>query len=494
MSYVSPLTAFASTVPSQTHEIHELSRVSGFFTVAHFFYYENTAGAADFMSTRLLEEAFVQVLHEYPLLAGTLDESRTSRHKVTIDRDNLNLPEFKETQCDIDFAQLKAAHYAPSALPEGAATDGRYTDHTRKKPAKLTRVHIIRCKDNSGVAMFIAISHVLVDGTAFNQVMRRWAELCKHLAADGAADAKPGRPLTFGCDMLDGYIRQVAPPAGAFIHHQFMPSGLMSKLVGMCSMTTQVKLLRKLSGPIDLTSHFYFVAQETMDALRHQIRESVPDDQAVSNNDVLTALINVAMAQSLPSDAPAGVLQRAMAAVSKLFSSPPPAEFVHLGVANLRPRLKIPSAADYCGSAVLLYAASVPLAALQAPVTSKTLALAATAARKGTESVDRGYIHAYSTSIAAAPDTCMRPFVYGGAPPGFLVITNHARIGHYECDFGWGGPTWANVIEDTMSTLCYVYPSHPSRNGSVVHLMLPRDIQDRLRQLQFWNDNTEFIR
>ncbi|KAJ1730510.1 hypothetical protein LPJ61_002973 [Coemansia biformis] len=497
MAYVSGLEPFASSVQSQTYEIHELCRVSGIFVVPHFFYYENTAGAADFMSTSVLEEGFMEVLREYPLLAGTLIECKRGRYKVVVDKDNLNLPEFKETQCEAGFGDLKAANYAPSALPEGAATEGRYMNHSNSNPAKLARVHIMRCKENSGVVIFVGISHVLVDGFSYNLVVRRWAEICKHLAGNGSLDAKPGHPINFGCELMDGYMQQVAPPAGAFIWHQFIPGGLISKLFAQCSVRTQLKLLGMMSGSFDLSSHFYFVSQDTIDKMRGEIKEVLPADQPVSSNDVLAALINVAMAQSLdcaaPGDTPSGVLQKIRAA---LFGSqkPQPKEFVHMGVADIRPRLKIPAAADYCGSAVVIYLSHIPFDALQGPVTPKMLALAADAARRGTNSVDKGYIHTYSSAIAAEPDSAIRPFVYGGKPPAHLVVTNHARIGHYRSDFGWGVPAWANVLEATMSSLCYVYPAPPTRNGLVVHMMLPKDIQDRMRQHPFWREKTEFIR
>ncbi|KAJ1717954.1 hypothetical protein LPJ61_007011, partial [Coemansia biformis] len=76
MLYLSGLEPFASSVQSQTYEIHELGHVFGFFNVAHFYYYENTASTADFMSTSLLEGGFMEVLREYPLLAGTLQKSK----------------------------------------------------------------------------------------------------------------------------------------------------------------------------------------------------------------------------------------------------------------------------------------------------------------------------------------------------------------------------------------------------------------------------------
>ncbi|KAJ1721414.1 hypothetical protein LPJ61_006045 [Coemansia biformis] len=497
MAYIASLEALASSMQSQTYEIHELGRASGFVVVSHLVYYENTTGAADFMATSLLEAAFVEVLREYPLLAGTMHECKHGRFKVVVDKDNLNLPEFKETQCETDFGVLKAANYAPSELPEGAATMGRTTDHSRKSPAKLARVHIMRYRDNSGVAIFVGISHALVDGYAYNLVMRRWAEICKHLAGSGSLDAKPGRPLSHGCELMDDFMQQLAPPAGAFIRHKFIPGGLVSKLLSGRSMKTQVRLIRKMCESGEFTSHFYFIAQDTIDEMRGAIKEVVPAEQPVSSNDVITALVNVAMAQSLEAaairDPQSGVLQRVWAA---LFGAqkPQPKVFVHMGAADIRPRLKIPAADDYCGSAVMRYAAHVPLDALQGPVTPKMLAIAATSARKGTDSVDRGYMYTYSSTIAEEPDCVMRPFIYGGQPPARLIITSHARIGHYRSDFGWGVPVWANVIEDTGTALCYVYPAPPTRNGLVVHMMLPKDIQDRMRQLPFWKENVEFIR
>ncbi|KAJ1718701.1 hypothetical protein LPJ61_006507, partial [Coemansia biformis] len=97
MVYVSRLEAFAGSVQSQTYELHELCQVSSIFYVTLFLYYENTSGAADFMPTSLLEESFVDLLHEYPLLSGALHENKRGRYTIVVDRDNLNLPEFKET-------------------------------------------------------------------------------------------------------------------------------------------------------------------------------------------------------------------------------------------------------------------------------------------------------------------------------------------------------------------------------------------------------------
>ncbi|KAJ1718344.1 hypothetical protein LPJ61_006681, partial [Coemansia biformis] len=297
--------------------------------------------------------------------------------------------------------------------------------------------------------------------------------------------------------LMDSYMQQVAPPAGAFIRHQFIPGGLISKTLARRSMNTQAKLLRKFGGVTNLTSHLYFVSQGTIDEMRGEIKEVLPADQPVSSNDVLAALINVAMAQSLdcaaPGDTPSGVLQKIRAT---LFGSQKsqPKEFVHIGVADIRPRLKIPAAADYCGSAVVIYMSHIPFDALQGPVTPRMLALAANAARRGTNGVDKGYIHTYSSAIAENPDSALRPFVYCCKPPAHLAITNHSRIDHYSIDFGWGVPAWAHVIEDTINSLCYICPAPPTRKGVVVHMMLPEDTQDRMRQHPFWKEKTEFIR
>ncbi|KAJ2716331.1 hypothetical protein H4R19_000713 [Coemansia spiralis] len=497
MSYVSPLTAFARTVEPKTYELHELARGSSIFNVTHFFHYENVDGTADFMPTSLLEEAFVDLLCEFPLMAGALHTPLRGLFTVVVEPSNLNLPEFKVSHCEADFAELKAANYAPSLLPADAATAGRYVGPTQGGPRKLAYVHIMRCKGNSGVVMFVAIAHVLLDGSSFNQVMRRWAELCKHRAAGGAPDAKPGRAIDFDYTTLSEHIQRGAPPAGAFIRHQFAPGGLQSRVFVRLPLTTQVTMARLMCGGAGFGSHFYRISQETIDALLQVIHKVVPAYQRVSANDAVSALVNIAMAQCLndtaAGDPPTGAFQRAMQSLLRLLK-PQPKMFEHIGVADVRTRIGMGPEAPYCGDAVVHYTSLIPLAEMQGEVTPTMLAQVAMATRKGTESIDRAYVHAMASTILAEPDCTVRPFAYGIGPPSHLVITNHSRIGHYQVDFGWGAPVWTNVLEESMTAMCYLYSAPPPTTGNIIHLLLPHDIHKRVHHLQFWKDHTEFIR
>ncbi|KAJ1728595.1 hypothetical protein LPJ61_003950 [Coemansia biformis] len=252
-----------------------------------------------------------------------------------------------------------------------------------------------------------------------------------------------------------------------------------------------------MSGGTEFSSHFYSLSRDTIDEIRRAIKEVLPAGQGVSANDAISALVNVAVAQCLecpaPGDPPSGLLQRTKAAIFGAHK-PQLKVFEHMGAADVRPRLKMDPENAYCGSAIVLYTSNIPLDELQGPVTPRMLALVATATRKGTDSIDKGYIYAHAATIAKEPDCTMRPFAYGTGPPAHLVMTNHSRIGHYHVDFGWGTPVWANVIEETMSSLCYVLPPPPGRDGNVIHMMIPKDVQTRMQQLPFWKDKTKLIR
>ncbi|KAJ2775282.1 hypothetical protein IWQ57_000482 [Coemansia nantahalensis] len=494
MAYVASLEAFAGSVESKTYELHEFSRSSSMFNVTHFYYYENADGVADFMPTSTLEEAFVDLLREYPLLAGVLNTPAYGRYTVVVDRDRLNLPEFKVTQCETDFARLKETHYAPSALPAGAATMGRYMAQTGRSPAKLARVHIMRCKGNSGVVVFAAIAHALVDGASFNLVMQRWSAHCKHRARPGPPDAKPSGAINFDHAALSAYIERGAPQPGAYIRHQFISGGPLTWFFNLLSPSNQNVVARLLKGGSGFGSHFYRISQETIDKLLVDIRKTLPAHQRVSAHDAISALINIAMAQSLvgtaAGDPPSSPFQR----VAERLVKPAPKMFEHFGVADVRPRLGMGPEEPYCGDAVVVYRSHIPMAAMRRAVTPEMLAQVALATRKGTNSVDKAYIHAVASTIASEPDCTVRAFAYGVGPPAQLVITNHSRFGDYLVDFGWGAPTWTNIIEEAMTSYCYICPPPPGTTGVIIHLLVQEDIHQRMHELQFWKNHTEFIR
>ncbi|KAJ2780401.1 hypothetical protein H4R18_003482 [Coemansia javaensis] len=502
MLRTSKFEAFAGTVQSQSYDLSRLGRASMRLVVTHYFYFENKDGDAGFMPFSLLEESFGELLCEYPLMAGTLRDTSHGPLQIVVDADNLNLPEFRETQCDVEFSQVKAAEFALSALPDGAVAMRRYSEHTNARPDKLARVHMVRCKGNSGMVVAMGISHTLADGYAFVLIMQRWAELCAHLARTGSLADKPGRPINFDRAVVEDHIPQTEYPLSrSLVRASFVQGGLLSRLFARASIQAQVRVLRWLYGGGGVVSSFFFVARRTIGEIRDMIRSVAAPEQRVSDHDAICALLGVTRAQCVDWVAPAGpassmppsLLQRAKRLLPWARDTMPVA-LEYVSFVDVRQRVKAMAEARHCGTAVLRYNALVPLARLQGDVTAAHLALIASAVRQGTNSVDAGYVRAYTEAMAAEPDSYTRPEVYGDSSLVPLVVTNHSRMGYYEVDFGWGVPVWANPIEDIVGSLFYVFPAPPGRDGVVIQMMSPKALQERMQQVPFWKERVEFIR
>ncbi|KAJ2063870.1 hypothetical protein GGI17_001363, partial [Coemansia sp. S146] len=81
----------------------------------------------EFMPTELLRESFFATLLEFPILVGHLVMDSSGCAKVVVDPDNLNAPEFLESQSSAHFRDLQAAKFAWNTLPDGVATVGAMT-------------------------------------------------------------------------------------------------------------------------------------------------------------------------------------------------------------------------------------------------------------------------------------------------------------------------------------------------------------------------------
>ncbi|KAJ2740763.1 hypothetical protein GGI20_005629, partial [Coemansia sp. BCRC 34301] len=112
---------FTANVEPQTIELAVLDTLSSFSNIPFIYHFENTApdNRDAFMPTDVLRVAFYKTLLEFPILAGHLHMSSDGRASVVVERNNLNLPEYRESTCDIHFDQLKAASYNWDLFPKG---------------------------------------------------------------------------------------------------------------------------------------------------------------------------------------------------------------------------------------------------------------------------------------------------------------------------------------------------------------------------------------
>ncbi|KAJ2541330.1 hypothetical protein EV175_006149, partial [Coemansia sp. RSA 1933] len=112
---------------------------------------------------------------------GRYKADKDGRGYVEIDRDNLNMPVYTDTNWDLDFKQTRDAGFSPKLLPETFDNARGFTTASRFgiKSAKLGIFHVRRLKNHSGIVIFASTAHGIVDGYGFSAFVHRWAEISK---------------------------------------------------------------------------------------------------------------------------------------------------------------------------------------------------------------------------------------------------------------------------------------------------------------------------
>ncbi|KAJ2887201.1 hypothetical protein IWW38_005168, partial [Coemansia aciculifera] len=121
----------------------------------------------DFMPTEPLRESFYLALLDFPPFVGHFDVDSSGCGRIVVNKDNLNLPDYRESQSSVHFDDLQAAKFSWDALPAGAATVGAITTANSDSIIKPINIHIVRLHDNSGLVLFFNITHFLVDGVSY---------------------------------------------------------------------------------------------------------------------------------------------------------------------------------------------------------------------------------------------------------------------------------------------------------------------------------------
>ncbi|KAJ2579443.1 hypothetical protein GGH95_003104, partial [Coemansia sp. RSA 1836] len=180
-------------------------------------------------------------------------------------------------------------------------------------------------------------------------------------------------------------------------------------------------------------------------SLHASIQEYITTGERISDNDVITALLNMAVAQSeaeCKQDAAAtrGYLS---SLASYLFPSmyAQDSEFVTQVVFDIRPRLKGLSTARYMGNAVFTRCLTSPMESLTSGIDAQSLALAAQNVRKLVNGVDPQYIGQYIDTLHKDPSCFMCPIAYA-LTKTTMMVSNQSRFPLYKADFGSGAPVW----------------------------------------------------
>ncbi|KAJ1998711.1 hypothetical protein GGI04_004884, partial [Coemansia thaxteri] len=89
---------FKRNVQTQTIDLCFLDTALSFANMPYYFYYENSEGSTEFMISKHLRDSLYVTLLDFPILAGHLVMDGYGHASIVVDRANLNLPDYRESE------------------------------------------------------------------------------------------------------------------------------------------------------------------------------------------------------------------------------------------------------------------------------------------------------------------------------------------------------------------------------------------------------------
>ncbi|KAJ1962935.1 hypothetical protein GGI12_002345, partial [Dipsacomyces acuminosporus] len=282
---------FASNVESQVFELSCLDMVLAMCNIPLVFIYGNEAGDEEFMPAESLSRSFYKTLQQFPILAGHVRDERGGRARIVVDKDNLNMPVYRESTSDVCYAELKAANFSWDKWPRGLALNEATIDVQSMDQIKLLTAHVVRLKANSGLALFLSIPHYAVDGYGYYAFLNRWAEICNDMRNGVDKQLSSYKAFRFDRKAIDQAIPEERTPLDDTTKKIYTNYSLMVKLLKLMPQLSLIRLIGMSPMYGGLESHMFHISQASLDELRSSVRGFVPNDMRISNNDLITAVL-----------------------------------------------------------------------------------------------------------------------------------------------------------------------------------------------------------
>ncbi|KAJ2692382.1 hypothetical protein H4218_006357, partial [Coemansia sp. IMI 209128] len=222
------------------------------------------------------------------------------------------------------------------------------------------------------------------------------------------------------------------------------------------------------------------------------INEFVGDTERISDNDILTALVSMMVAQSEARQSNRFPFVGSLASyfASSIFATSK--EFATEIVFDMRPRLAGLRTAEYTGNAVFAGCLTMPLTAMTGNIDVCSLAQVARSVRQLVARVDSQYIGQLMDTLNSDPLRFMCPLAQDIVRMP-AVVSNQSRFELYTADFGSGIPAWTSPIKTLFPHYVSIVPAHPSTGGYGIHITMSKRAMAIILQDKFWMNTVEFV-
>ncbi|KAJ2738112.1 hypothetical protein GGI20_006323, partial [Coemansia sp. BCRC 34301] len=193
-----------------------------------------------------------------------------------------------------------------------------------------------------------------------------------------------------------------------------------------------------------IEGHVFHLSKAKLALLHSLVQAHVSGSERITNNDIITALLTMAVAQSEVKCAQAAAARGYLAALGtyllpSVFAQDD--EFWTEIVCDARPRLPGLSATRYTGNTVFVRCLVSKLDSLASGINAQSLCREAKRVRQLVDSVDDQHIGQLFGTLNSDPSCFMCPIVQVMAKQA-LVVSNQSRFTLYSADFGDGIPAW----------------------------------------------------
>ncbi|KAJ2887410.1 hypothetical protein IWW38_005148, partial [Coemansia aciculifera] len=410
--------------------------------------------------------------------------------------DNLNLPDYRDSHSSVHFDDLQAAKFGWDALPAGVATAGIVATSDSDGIVKPIHVHVVRLRDNSGVVLFVSIIHYLVDGVSYCEFLNRWADICKRLCNGDTPENVPLLQVSHLRSTLFEHLPDDRRAMDDSTRELITTNTVLARWLAWISPKTRNKVLGAALALSSVENHIFHLSASNLASLRASIQEFITTGERISDNDVITALLQMAIVQS-----EAECKQEAAATrgyLSSLASYVFPSiyaqdsEFMTQIVFDTRPRLKGLNLARFVGNATLLRCLASPMESLTSGINAQSLALVALSVRRLVNGFDPQYICQHIDTLHRDPSCFMRPTALG-ISKFTMGISNQSRFELYTADFSSGAPVWVSPLRPFFPNTMTILPTPPSADGYMVNMSMTPRAMAKLLQNKFWTSVASLV-
>ncbi|KAJ1964059.1 hypothetical protein GGI12_001672 [Dipsacomyces acuminosporus] len=465
---------FKRTVSPQVVELSCLDMPISMCNIPLVFVYENSEGEGDFMSSVLMKHSFYKALQQFPFLAGHLTDEGCGRANIAVDKDNLNMPIYKESTSETHYSELKDANFSWDKWPKGLALNEVTISVWAMDQIKLLAVNIVRLRANSGLALFLSVPHCVMDGYGYYAFINRWAAMCKDMRKGNEVPLSSYPQFSYDRRILSKPILGERAPLDRATDRVYTHFNLFARILAWIPQIARIRLANMASIFGSLEAHMFYISQASLDRLSDSVKRCVPEETHVSHNDIVTAvlckLIYQCEAQVQKQNGLLGMLAPVYTYFcEKLLSAGQTAADESHQIAgmlcDIRHRIGIENK-NYVGNGVMSCFIANSVKSLEAPLTEETVAEVALNVRNLVNKLDSGYYSTFMDTVAATPShftqflacTMNHPTAY---------FSSHARFKMYDADFGSGVQAWVSMVPSCCMNSVIVFQCPPHMPGGI---------------------------